>query len=169
MKKIRKVSQLDIWLLHNSSEKNKRAHISIELYFLKAEKRFISQEYHCKWVKMHLLWQCPTQKAVDWQGWTYTAYPKGRASWKKVNAVCIVGSRHYYLFKRRVIERWTQTRTLIWHQSRCLKRIRGMQPTQNYSQISCWHQHIPIYNLPSLEKDRKCDKVEHLISTLREE
>ena len=38
---------------------------------------------------MGLLWQCSTQKVVDWQGWTSSAYPKDWASWKKSNGSTI--------------------------------------------------------------------------------
>ena len=45
---------------------------------------------------MDLLWQCPAQKAVDWQGWMPEAYLKGGASWKKSHAVGMVVSAWYY-------------------------------------------------------------------------
>ena len=51
-----------------------------------------------------------------------------------------------------------QTRMLMKPWSRCFERTDGMQSAQGYSRISTWLQHIPIHNLPPLEKDRKTEQ-----------
>ena len=61
------------------------------------EKLPIPQEYLYKWKKVSLFWQRSTQKAVDWQGWLFAAYPRGGVSWKKPDAISIVGS--FWVFK----------------------------------------------------------------------
>ena len=55
--------------------------------------------------------------------------------------------------------------TLRPGRSRCFKRIIGMQSSQKSSRISIWSLHIPIYNLPPLEKYRKSDRAGHLGSS----
>ena len=44
-----------------------------------------------------------------------------------------------------------------------------MQSVQKHLRISTWPQHIPIHNLPSLEKNRKVNKLDVWVPhTLRE-
>ena len=62
------------------------------------KKKYVSQEYNYWWQKMGLLRQSLMQKAVDWQGWISVALPKGGVSWKKNDAVYLVGSLWYYSF-----------------------------------------------------------------------
>ena len=67
----KKVSEMGIWVPHALNEKNKEDKISIansNKSSFKAEKLPVSWEYYHRWWKMHLLWQCLTQEAVDWQG-----------------------------------------------------------------------------------------------------
>ena len=60
------------------------------------EKSSASQEYHCRWRKIYLIWQFSTQKPVNTQGWIFKAYSKSRASSKEICAVCLEGSPRYY-------------------------------------------------------------------------
>ena len=58
------------------------------------------------------------------------------------------------------VKMWTQTRMLVGPQSRCFKRIGGMQSVLKYLRINTWSQHVLIRNLPPHEKDRKIDKLD---------
>ena len=69
-----------------------RSHIHSDKSSLKAKKWHVSQEYHCRWWKICLSWQCLKQRSVHWQGWISAAYPKGGDSLKKGYAMCKVGS-----------------------------------------------------------------------------
>ena len=46
---------------------------------------------------------------------------------------------------------------------RCFMRSGELQSVQKYLRISSWPQHIPIYNLPALEKDRKSEEDERSV------
>ena len=83
------------------SEKNKKVHISIATCLLSGKRndRFLKNIIIDD--EKYFLWQCSTQKTVDWQGWISSAADFKRASmklWKKSYFVCMMGSQQYYLF-----------------------------------------------------------------------
>ena len=51
-------------------------------------------------------------------------------------------------------------------QSRCWKRIGGIQSTEKYSRISCWPQHISINNLPLFKNNLKVTNLLRKLPTL---
>ena len=63
-----------------------------------AEKWPIFQEYHYRSWKKGLLYECSVQKVVNRRGWISTAFSKGRASWKKYYALCMVRSLQYLIW-----------------------------------------------------------------------
>ena len=44
----------------------------------------VSQEYHCRWQRMGLLWQFTMLKAMNWQGWIPATYPQVGAHRRKL-------------------------------------------------------------------------------------
>ena len=94
--KLGKVSKRGVWLLHTLIEKNTEDHIIHSKKFSFKTEKWAFLKIGDK--KLGLLWQCSMEKAVNWQGWIFIAYSKGRASWKKSYAVCIARSLQYYSF-----------------------------------------------------------------------
>ena len=72
-------------------EKLGRSHIHCNKFFFQGREMTSFQEYHYRWWKMGLLWQCSMHKVMDCQGQISAANPKDNASWKKNYTVYMKG------------------------------------------------------------------------------